>query len=199
MLDRVGHVGVPALDPGLLERFVEEAPCRTHERATLEILMVAGLLADEDEPRALPALAEHRLGRVAPERAGPAVSRGFSERCQRETGRQQVGRGAGFLHKVEIPEFPALHSPSGRPSEKLAEKAWSRNRRQQADRRARPASIVVQSGELRLACRVPEEKQAKLVGLKLGDKVEILCVGGTLAGIQRTQPAEKPSGDEVRI
>jgi hypothetical protein len=62
-----------------------------------------------------------------------------------------------------------------------------------------PASIVVQSGERRLACRVPEEKQAKLAGLKLGDKVKILCVGGMLAGIERPQPTEKPAGEEVRI
>ncbi len=62
-----------------------------------------------------------------------------------------------------------------------------------------PASIVVQSGERRLACRVPEEKQAKLAGLKLGDKVKIWCVGGMLAGIERAEPAEKPAGEEVRI
>jgi hypothetical protein len=66
-----------------------------------------------------------------------------------------------------------------------------------------PASIVVQSGERRLACRVPAEKQAKLAELKLGDKVKIWCVGGMLAGIERYQPAEKPAekpaGEEARI
>jgi hypothetical protein len=62
-----------------------------------------------------------------------------------------------------------------------------------------PASIVVQSGERRLACRVPEEKQAKLAGLKVGDKVKIWCAGGMLAGIERYQPVEKPAGEEVRI
>ena len=53
-------------------------------------------------------------------------------------------------------------------------------------------SIVVQSPEGRLACRVPEEKQAKLDGLKLGDKVKIVCADGVLAGLERSQPAEKP-------
>ncbi len=61
------------------------------------------------------------------------------------------------------------------------------------------AAIVVQSSERRLACRVPEEKQAKLSGLKLGDKVKIWCAGGVLAGIERAQPVEKPAAEEVRI
>lgn len=63
------------------------------------------------------------------------------------------------------------------------------------------AAIVVQSSERRLACRVPEEKQTKLSGLKLGDKVKISCVDGVLAGIERAQPVEKPkpATEEVRI
>jgi hypothetical protein len=60
-------------------------------------------------------------------------------------------------------------------------------------------AIVVQSSQGRLACRVPEEKQAKLAGLKLGDKVKIWCADGMLAGIERYQPADKPAGEEVRI
>jgi hypothetical protein len=61
------------------------------------------------------------------------------------------------------------------------------------------AAIVVQSPEGRLACRVPEEKQAKLEGLQLGVKVKMWCVDGVLAGLERYQPAEKPAGDEVRL
>jgi len=60
-------------------------------------------------------------------------------------------------------------------------------------------AIVVQSSEGRLACRVPEEKRAKLDGLELGDKVKIWCAGGMLAGIERYVPADKPAGEEVRI
>ena len=114
MLDRVGQVGVPALDPGFLERFVEEAPRRTDEGAPVEILAVAGLLADEDEPSALPALAEDRLGRVAPERACPAVSGGFAERCQREaggSGRPRVPVSA----RVEVPDVQPFTRTGGRP------------------------------------------------------------------------------------
>jgi hypothetical protein len=60
------------------------------------------------------------------------------------------------------------------------------------------AAIVVQSSSGRLACRVPAEKLAKLAGLKLGDKVKILCVGNVLAGLER-YAAEKPAGEEVRL
>ena len=61
------------------------------------------------------------------------------------------------------------------------------------------AAIVVQSSEGRLACRVPEEKQAKLDGLKLGDKVKIACAGGMLVGLERHHPSDKPAGEEARI
>jgi hypothetical protein len=61
------------------------------------------------------------------------------------------------------------------------------------------AAIVVQSSEGRLACRVPEEKRSKLEGLKLGEKVKIQCADGMLVGLERSQPANKPAGEEVRI
>lgn len=64
------------------------------------------------------------------------------------------------------------------------------------------AAIVVQ-GHARVACRVPAEKQAKLDGLKLGDKVKIVCVGGMLSGLERyaaeKPDAEKPAGEEARL
>jgi len=60
------------------------------------------------------------------------------------------------------------------------------------------AAIVVQSSTGRVACRVPAEKAAKLAGLKLGDKVKILCVANVLAGLERYS-VEKPAGEEVRI
>lgn len=60
------------------------------------------------------------------------------------------------------------------------------------------AVIVVQSSSGRLACRVPAEKLSKLAGLKLGDKVKILCAANVLAGLER-YTAEKPAGEEVRL
>lgn len=58
-----------------------------------------------------------------------------------------------------------------------------------------PGAIVVQASDKRLACRVPAEKQGKLEGLRVGDKVKIICVGGQLAGIERASAA----GHEGRI
>lgn len=58
-----------------------------------------------------------------------------------------------------------------------------------------PGAIVVQASDKRLACRVPAEKQGKLEGLKVGDKVKIFCVGGQLAGIERVAAG----GQEVRL
>jgi hypothetical protein len=62
-----------------------------------------------------------------------------------------------------------------------------------------PTGIVVQGVGVRLACRVPAEKAGKLEGLKLGVKVKISCHEGELASLERYEPAEKPSGDEVRL
>jgi len=61
-------------------------------------------------------------------------------------------------------------------------------------------AIVVQ-GHARVTCRVPEEKQAKLTGLKLGDKVKIACADGRLVGLERyaAEKVDKPAGEEVRI
>lgn len=61
-----------------------------------------------------------------------------------------------------------------------------------------PASIVVQSSDQRLACRVPAEKQGKLDGLNVGDEVKISCVAHILTGLER-YTADKPAVDEVRL
>jgi hypothetical protein len=116
--------------------------------------------------------------------------------CVRFRGRRaQLVRLEHLGERAKRPESPA-ETPAEKPAEKPAvEKQEGAGPIVELG----PASIVVQSGERRLACRVPEEKQAKLAGLKLGDKVKIVCVGGMLAGIERPQPTEKPAGEEVRI
>ena len=59
------------------------------------------------------------------------------------------------------------------------------------------ASIVVQGEGIRLACRVPAEKATKLAGLKVGDKVKIVCLAGELVGLERYEPAvEKPATEQ---
>lgn len=60
-------------------------------------------------------------------------------------------------------------------------------------------AIVVQGVGIRIACRVPEEKAAKLAGLKLGDKVKIACSEGQLVGLERYEPSDKPAGEEARL
>ena len=72
MLDRVGDVDAGAVDAGLGKRAVEQLAGRADERPAGEILLIAGLLADEHERRVARALAEHGLGRGLPERAALA-------------------------------------------------------------------------------------------------------------------------------
>ena len=63
-----------------------------------------------------------------------------------------------------------------------------------------PGAIVVQSESGRLACSVPAEKQAKLVGLKVGDKVKIYCLGGVLVALERASAVdEHKAGDEQKL
>ena len=75
MLDRVGDVGRAAVDPGLAERAVEQLAGRADERAAGEILLVARLLADEQDPGVERAFAEHGLGRAFVEVAAGAAHR----------------------------------------------------------------------------------------------------------------------------
>ena len=51
MLDRIGDVGLGAVDPGLLQRLVEDLPRRADERVAGQILLIAGLFADEHHRR----------------------------------------------------------------------------------------------------------------------------------------------------
>ena len=65
MLDGIGDVRDFPVDAGFLERLVEELSGGSDERASLQIFAVAGLLADEHEPRRAPTFAEDGL-RAAP-------------------------------------------------------------------------------------------------------------------------------------
>ena len=113
--------------------------------------------------------------------------------CVRYRGRRaMLVRLERLAERAKPPEKPAVEKPAVEKQEAAGPVV-----------ELAPAAIVVQSSEGRLACRVPEEKQAKLAGLRLGDKVKIACVGGMLAAIERYQPAEKPvdkpATQEVRI
>ena len=60
-------------------RLVEDLPCRTDEGVPGQVLLVPGLLTDQDEVRVRRALAEDGLRGVAPEIAAAAVARGTLE------------------------------------------------------------------------------------------------------------------------
>ena len=79
MLDRVGDVDLEPIDIGLVEYLVEHLAGRPDEGLAGDILLVARLLADEDDPRILGSLAEHGLRGVAPQRAAAA---GFGDLAQ---------------------------------------------------------------------------------------------------------------------
>src|SRR5205085_3549452 len=79
VLDDVGDVDLAPIDARVVERLVEKLPGRPDERLALQVLLVAGLLADEDDVRLRGALAEDGLCPGLVERAGGAARRGFAE------------------------------------------------------------------------------------------------------------------------
>ena len=100
-------------------------------------------------------------------------------------------------HKGRKAELVNIQRLGGKADEKADEKRAEKQEAAGEVAELGPAAIVVQ-GDRRLACRVPAEKQAKLEGLKVGDKVKIYCVGNVLAGLERAS-VEKPAGQEVRL
>ncbi len=102
-------------------------------------------------------------------------------------------------HKGRKAELVKIQRLGERADEKKADERKADEKQEAAGEVAElgPGAIVVQ-GDKRLACRVPAEKQAKVEGLKVGDKVKIYCVGNVLAGLERTS-VEKPAGQEVRL
>jgi hypothetical protein len=108
--------------------------------------------------------------------------------CLRHRGRRAVLLKLMPLEAAKRPERPA-EKPAVEKKEALGTVAELGD-----------AAIVVQSRDGRVACRVPEEKQAKLDGLKVGDTIKIWCAGGVLVGLERPVPVDKPKpAEEVRL
>jgi hypothetical protein len=97
VLDRIGHVDIVAIDSGLLQTVVEEQACGSNEGLTLDVLTVAGLLADEDQSRVWLALSEDGLRRVLVERTAFTARGRFAERrevpARFRIPRKEIGRG----------------------------------------------------------------------------------------------------------
>jgi hypothetical protein len=106
---------------------------------------------------------------------------------------RRQGRKAELVRIQRLAETPNAKTEDEKAEEKRPEKQEASG----AVAELGPGVIVVQ-GEQRLACRVPADKQPKVDGLKVGDKVKILCVDSQLAGIERTAPP-KEGGQEVRL
>src|SRR5947208_12471059 len=64
VLHRVGHEDLAARDSRILERLVENAAGGADERLAAQVFLVAGLLADQHDARALASFTRHRLGGV---------------------------------------------------------------------------------------------------------------------------------------
>ncbi len=79
VLHRIGDVDLAAVDAGLLQRPVEHLAGRADEGMAGEVLLVAGLLADQHQRRMVRAFAEHGLRGILPQRAGAAGSGFFTQ------------------------------------------------------------------------------------------------------------------------
>src|SRR5918995_3380391 len=118
VLDHVGHVRQLAVDAGLGEGLVEDAPGRAHEGPAGPVLAVARLLADQHHLGAGGALAEHGLGGVAVQVAGRAPGRGRPQLAQLGlVGDQVAGRARGPVagwHGSNLPTTRPGHGNAGR-------------------------------------------------------------------------------------
>ena len=74
VLDRVGYESVLPRDAGVFERGIENAAGRPDERLSRQILLVAGLFADQHEIGRCRTFAWNRLGGVAIKRATSALA-----------------------------------------------------------------------------------------------------------------------------
>src|SRR3984957_17275062 len=97
MLHRVGDEGFLSRNAGIRKRLVENASGGTDERLAGQIFLVAGLFADQHEGGVLRPLAGHRLGRIAIERAAPAIGFGLRQFAER------WDRGGGLVHNCRMP------------------------------------------------------------------------------------------------
>jgi hypothetical protein len=80
MLDRVGHIDAPPVDPCGLECLVEQPARRADKGMTLAVLLVARLLAHQDHLGGPRPFAEDGLCRAYPEMAAAAGAGGCAQR-----------------------------------------------------------------------------------------------------------------------
>ena len=100
VLDRIRHPAAVAGNPRVGEGAIEKPPCRSDERKSGAILLVAGLLADQDDVRICGPAAPHGLGRPRVQGTRSAAPRSGAERGQIH-GRRRLGthRGTTGRHR----------------------------------------------------------------------------------------------------
>ena len=99
MLDRIRDIDPAAVDLGLVQGAFQQAARWPDERLTLQVLLVARLLADQHHPGVLGALAEHGLGGLTPQVTGLAGGRGLLQLLD------AVGLRRGLGHSLITHEF----------------------------------------------------------------------------------------------
>jgi hypothetical protein len=109
MLDHVGDEHLGTLDPSPLETLVQHAPGRPDEGVALDVLAVAGLLADQHQAGVTGALAEDRLRGPLPQLAGAAPLDRLAQRRQTETRRhwrrcESLRVALGHVPAVQVPQ-----------------------------------------------------------------------------------------------
>jgi len=97
VLHGVGHVRLPAIDARRGERRRQQLARRADERVALPVLLIARLLADQEQRRVRQPFAEHRLRGPLPERAGLTAARRRGEHGQRPR-RRHLGRFTPAAH-----------------------------------------------------------------------------------------------------
>ncbi len=105
------------------------------------------------------------------------------ERLGEKTENERGESGEKSDRSEKKPEHPVKHEKPAKPEEAAARGAVAE---------LGPNAIVVQDAESarRLACRVSAEKAHKLEGLKVGDRVKIVCLNGELVYLERAEAAE---------
>jgi hypothetical protein len=115
MLHRVRDVHVRGVDPGFGQARRQDPAGRTHERVTLAVLLIAGLLADQTERGGSRPLPEHRLGGVVKERTPGAAGRRLLELGERIGVRyERSGRPTFHGRGVPVAAMPHTRAASMR-------------------------------------------------------------------------------------
>ena len=80
MLDDVCHIGQRAIDSRFGKTAIEQFPRRPDKRMSGKVFGIAGLLANQHDPRPFGTFAEHSLGGGPVQMAIRAARGGFSQR-----------------------------------------------------------------------------------------------------------------------